>query len=173
MGCLTNSATEEAFQSLPVGLSPLVACPVTSYPERCQLSFPSVSERRNLRGEAPDPESLQPIPFNVPATNPPKQHTSERQTYQPCSLQSMLIRVKDLGLGYRSAEQILFKYCSGSCADSRQNYNVALSFLQQNNRVRGISDPCCNPTHYENVAFLDDTHQWHEMEKLSASACGC
>uniref|UniRef100_A0A8C0G908 Artemin n=1 Tax=Chelonoidis abingdonii TaxID=106734 RepID=A0A8C0G908_CHEAB len=97
----------------------------------------------------------------------------------PCRLRSLLLRVKDLALGYDSEETILFKYCSGSCPKARTNHDLTLSMLLQKSEIPAlgdekiVGDPCCRPTHYEDVAFLDNSHQWHEVEKLSASACSC
>ncbi|XP_067416637.1 persephin [Emydura macquarii macquarii] len=103
----------------------------------------------------------------------------EQPGEQECQLRSLLLRVKDLGLGYDSEETILFKYCSGSCPKARTNHDLTLSLLLQKSEIpalgeeKMVGDPCCRPTHYEDVAFLDNSHQWHEVEKLSASACSC
>nr|XP_014342913.1 PREDICTED: persephin [Latimeria chalumnae] len=91
----------------------------------------------------------------------------------------LLLRVKDLGLGYDSEEMVLFKYCSGSCPTARTNHDLTLSVLLQRSEIpvlaeeKIFSDPCCRPTQYEDVAFLDDSHRWHKVEKLSAAACSC
>nr|XP_014424353.1 persephin [Pelodiscus sinensis] len=103
----------------------------------------------------------------------------EQPEEQACRLRSLLLRVKDLGLGYDSEETILFKYCSGTCPRARTNHDLTLSLLLQKSEIpawgeeKMVGDPCCRPTHYEDVAFLDNSHQWHEVEKLSASACSC
>uniref|UniRef100_A0A8D0DUN0 Persephin n=1 Tax=Salvator merianae TaxID=96440 RepID=A0A8D0DUN0_SALMN len=108
-----------------------------------------------------------------PARSRPKRRVWERSEDRECRLQTLLVRIKDLGLGYNSEETILFKYCSGSCPKARSNHDMTLSLLLQKSEIPALGDPCCRPTHYENVAFLDDNHQWHEVEKLSASACSC
>nr|XP_033779413.1 artemin-like [Geotrypetes seraphini] len=104
---------------------------------------------------------------------------SRNKAERECRLKSLQLRVKDLGLGYDSEEIILFKYCSGSCSKARTNHDLTLSLLLQKSDIPALieekifSDPCCRPTHYEDVAFLDDNNQWHNVEKLSASACSC
>uniref|UniRef100_A0A8D0LAU3 Persephin n=1 Tax=Sphenodon punctatus TaxID=8508 RepID=A0A8D0LAU3_SPHPU len=102
-----------------------------------------------------------------------KRHAGERPEERECRLRSLMLRVKDLGLGYDSEETIAFKYCSGSCPKVRGNHDLTLSALLQKSEILAPGDPCCRPTQYEDVAFLDDSHQWHEVEKLSASACSC
>ncbi|XP_029440419.1 persephin-like, partial [Rhinatrema bivittatum] len=104
----------------------------------------------------------------------PREKADERE----CRLKSLQLRVKDLGLGYDSEETILFKYCSGGCPKARTNHDLTLSLLLKSDipaliEEKVFSDPCCRPTHYEDVAFLDDSHQWHKVEKLSASTCSC
>ncbi|XP_074836085.1 persephin [Carettochelys insculpta] len=118
-----------------------------------------------------------PMPFASPGLAKSRQKRRHR-LWEPleepaCQLQSLLLRVKDLGLGYDSEETILFKYCSGSCPKARTNHDLTLSLLLQKSEIPALGDLCCRPTHYEDVAFLDDSHQWHEVEKLSASACSC
>uniref|UniRef100_A0A8D2L9L8 Persephin n=1 Tax=Varanus komodoensis TaxID=61221 RepID=A0A8D2L9L8_VARKO len=121
-------------------------------------------------GTLNSPRGLPPGPFPASARGRPKR---ERPEEQECHLQSMLVRIKDLGLGYNSEETILFKYCTGSCSMVRTNHDLTLSVLLQKSEISALGDPCCRPTRYENVAFLDDSNQWHEVEKLSASSCGC
>ncbi|XP_054599519.1 artemin [Nothobranchius furzeri] len=97
-----------------------------------------------------------------------------------CGLRSTLLQVRDLGLGYDSDETVLFKYCSGTCPHARSNHDLTL----RNLRLSGVlprpapgetwhSTPCCRPTHHEDMAFLDNSHRWHKVEKLSAAACSC
>uniref|UniRef100_A0ACB8ELX8 Uncharacterized protein n=1 Tax=Sphaerodactylus townsendi TaxID=933632 RepID=A0ACB8ELX8_9SAUR len=110
---------------------------------------------------------------HLPARNRPKRHVRDRPEEPGCHLRSVLVRVKDLGLGYDSGETILFKYCSGSCPKARSNHDLTLSLLLQTSGIPALGEPCCRPSHYENVAFLDNSHQWHEVEQLSASSCSC
>uniref|UniRef100_A0A8C2YA57 Artemin n=1 Tax=Coturnix japonica TaxID=93934 RepID=A0A8C2YA57_COTJA len=87
--------------------------------------------------------------------------------------------VRDLGLGFNSDEIVLFKYCSGSCHRARSNYDLTLgSLLRQQLIVPGpqervLSHPCCRPTRYEAVSFMDVQNTWQTVEKLSAAECSC
>ncbi|XP_011857306.1 PREDICTED: artemin [Mandrillus leucophaeus] len=38
---------------------------------------------------------------------------------------------------------------------------------------RPISQPCCRPTRYEAVSFMDVNSTWRTVDRLSATACGC
>ncbi|KAM3865319.1 persephin [Diretmus argenteus] len=97
-----------------------------------------------------------------------------------CGLRSILLQVGDLGLGYDSDESVLFKYCSGTCPRVLSNHDLTLSKLL----LSGVlphpppgelrhNAPCCRPTHHEDLAFLDNAHRWHKVEKLSAAGCSC
>ncbi|XP_056678535.1 persephin [Monodelphis domestica] len=88
-----------------------------------------------------------------------------------CQLQSLLLSVKELGLGYDSDEIIAFRYCAGSCHGPHTRHGLTLARLLDEGRVMGQS--CCHPTQYEDVAFLDNDHHWHHLPQLSAAACGC
>ncbi|XP_043913018.1 persephin [Protopterus annectens] len=103
----------------------------------------------------------------------------DRAEERECRLRTLLLKVKDLGLGYDSEETVVFKYCSGSCPQTRTNHDLTLAVLLRKSEIPSLaeekiaSDPCCRPTQYEDVAFLDSNHRWHKVEKLSASACAC
>ncbi|XP_074165669.1 persephin [Sminthopsis crassicaudata] len=88
-----------------------------------------------------------------------------------CQLQSLLLPVTELGLGYNSDETIAFRYCAGSCHSPYTHHGLTLARLSAEGRVMG--QPCCHPTRYEDVAFLDNNHHWHHLPQLSAAACGC
>lgn len=97
-----------------------------------------------------------------------------------CGLHSILLQVRDLGLGYDSDETILFKYCSGTCPRARSNHDLTLTNLLLTGLLSSPvpgelwhNAPCCRPTHHEDVAFLDNSHRWHKVEKLSAAGCSC
>uniref|UniRef100_A0AAY4EDL9 Artemin n=1 Tax=Denticeps clupeoides TaxID=299321 RepID=A0AAY4EDL9_9TELE len=105
---------------------------------------------------------------------------SRRSTRSTCSLHSALIQVRHLGLGYDSDETILFKYCAGTCPLLRSNHDLTLANLLQSGTLTPDppgelwhSMPCCRPTNHEDIVFLDNTHQWHKIEKLSATDCTC
>ncbi|MGH0186250.1 UNVERIFIED_CONTAM: hypothetical protein FKN15_020074 [Acipenser sinensis] len=96
------------------------------------------------------------------------------RSVEECRLQTLLLQVRELGLGYDSEETVLFKYCSGGCPRTRTNHDLALSVLLQRRAVHAHhSAPCCRPTRHEDVAFLDSAYQWHKVEQLSAAECGC
>ncbi|XP_067877435.1 artemin [Heterodontus francisci] len=96
-----------------------------------------------------------------------------------CRLRALQLRVQDLGLGYQSDEIVLFKYCSGSCPLARTNHDLTLSLLLRKTSLLNlsqekiVSDPCCRPTQFKDVTFLDINNHWHTVEKLSASECSC
>lgn len=118
-------------------------------------------------------------PSSVPFIQSPVR--ARRSTLDPhCGLRSILLQVRDLGLGYDSDETILFKYCSGACPHARSNhdltlYNLLLSGVlpQPTPGQLWHNAPCCRPTHHEDMAFLDNSHRWHKVEKLSAAGCSC
>ncbi|XP_042247404.1 persephin [Thunnus albacares] len=121
-------------------------------------------------GVGPSPDPIVPIPVR-----------SRRSTHDSqCGLHSILLQVRDLGLGYDSDESVLFKYCSGTCPRVRSNHDLTLTNLQ----LSGVlpqpapgelwhNAPCCRPSHHEDMAFLDNSHRWHKVEKLSAAGCSC
>ncbi|XP_062311807.1 persephin [Osmerus eperlanus] len=97
-----------------------------------------------------------------------------------CGLRTLLLQVRDLGLGYDSDETVLFKYCSGSCPHARSNHDLTLTSLLLQGALPPPpmgelwhSTPCCRPTHHEDLAFLDNRHRWHKVEKLLAADCSC
>uniref|UniRef100_A0A8C8SSZ4 Artemin n=1 Tax=Pelusios castaneus TaxID=367368 RepID=A0A8C8SSZ4_9SAUR len=160
-------------------------CPPHPSPA-CSLSIPETHMPKRPSLHVHD-NSRNLLPYTSPGLAKSRQkrrplassHLWEQPGEQECQLRSLLLRVKDLGLGYDSEETILFKYCSGSCPKARTNHDLTLSLLLQKSEIpalgeeKMIGDPCCRPTHYEDVAFLDNSHRWHEVEKLSASACSC
>ncbi|XP_053472452.1 persephin [Ictalurus furcatus] len=85
--------------------------------------------------------------------------------------------VRDLGLGYDSDEMVLFKYCSGACPRVPSNHELTLTNLRLSGALPPTETwhytPCCRPTRHEDMAFLDNAHRWHKVEKLSAAACYC
>ncbi|XP_069498506.1 artemin [Ambystoma mexicanum] len=96
-----------------------------------------------------------------------------------CRIRSLMVKVRDLGLGYISDEIVPFKYCSGACHRSRTNYDLTLSHLLKQKAISGgppdkvSSHPCCRPTKYEPVSFMDVKSMWHTVDKLSAAECSC
>ncbi|KAI9523910.1 hypothetical protein NQZ68_022542 [Dissostichus eleginoides] len=93
-----------------------------------------------------------------------------------CHLERKEMRVRDLGLGYDSDEIILFKYCVGTCQSSRKNYDLVVKALMENGSISGkkvSSHPCCRPTRYETVSFMDEQTTWQTIRWLSAANCSC
>uniref|UniRef100_A0A2K5JJ90 Artemin n=1 Tax=Colobus angolensis palliatus TaxID=336983 RepID=A0A2K5JJ90_COLAP len=87
--------------------------------------------------------------------------------------------VRALGLGHRSDELVRFRFCSGSCRRARSPHDLSLASLLGTGALRPppgsrpISQPCCRPTRYEAVSFMDVNSTWRTVDRLSATACGC
>ncbi|TRY85250.1 hypothetical protein DNTS_003556 [Danionella cerebrum] len=102
-----------------------------------------------------------------------------RHSSRDCRVEKREMRVRDLGMGFNSDEIILFKFCVGSCQRSRGNYDLALRALLVNGSLpkhtaRKLSmHPCCRPTSYEPVSFMDATTTWRTIQSLSATSCEC
>ncbi|XP_055770381.1 persephin-like [Salvelinus fontinalis] len=117
------------------------------------------------RGSVPSPAPIIPI--------------RSRRSSTQCRLRSVLLQVRELGLGYDADETVLFKYCSGDCPRVRSNHDLTLTnlllrgALPEQNGELWQNGPCCRPTHHEDLAFLDNAHRWHKVEKLSAAGCTC
>lgn len=95
-----------------------------------------------------------------------------RSLTSPCQLWSLSLPVAELGLGYTSEETVIFRYCAGSCPrGARTQHGLTLARLRGQGRAHG--GPCCRPTRYADVTFLDDHHRWQRLPQLSAAACGC
>ncbi|KAJ7994324.1 hypothetical protein DPEC_G00264690 [Dallia pectoralis] len=95
---------------------------------------------------------------------------------QGCVLKQIHLNVTDLGLGYQTSEELIFRYCSGPCRTSETNYDKILNSLSQNKRLRSEkpSHACCRPVAYDDdLSFLDDHLMYHTMKKHSARRCGC
>ncbi|CAM4620070.1 unnamed protein product [Leuciscus chuanchicus] len=93
-----------------------------------------------------------------------------------CRLEKKEMKVRDLGLGYDSDEIVMFKYCVGTCMSARKNYDLALKVLTDNGSVSGrkvSTHPCCRPTRFETVSFMDAQTSWQTIKWLSAANCSC
>uniref|UniRef100_UPI0037E85CDB neurturin n=1 Tax=Semicossyphus pulcher TaxID=241346 RepID=UPI0037E85CDB len=111
---------------------------------------------------------------NLPRTS--RRNRKKHKSSRDCHLEKKQMRVRDLGLGYDSDEIILFKYCVGTCYSSRKNYDLALKSLMDNGSITGkkvSSHPCCRPTRYETVSFMDTQTTWQTIKWLSAANCSC
>ncbi|XP_030272093.1 glial cell line-derived neurotrophic factor-like [Sparus aurata] len=96
---------------------------------------------------------------------------------QGCVLKQIHLNVSDLGLGYRSSEEMIFRYCSGPCRKSETNYDKILYNLVHNRRLPPKDTPpqaCCRPVAFDDdLSFLDDNLVYHTVRKHSARKCGC
>ncbi|XP_029425381.1 artemin [Nannospalax galili] len=96
-----------------------------------------------------------------------------------CRLRSQLVPVSALGLGHSSDELVRFRFCSGSCRRARSPHDLSLASLLGAGALRSppgsrpTSQPCCRPTRYEAVSFMDVNSTWRTVDHLSATACGC
>ncbi|XP_051990461.1 artemin-like [Xyrauchen texanus] len=106
-------------------------------------------------------------------------NSGRRHSSRDCRVEKREMRVRDLGMGFDSDEIVLFKFCVGSCQRSRGNYDLALHALLDNGSLpkrtaRKISaQPCCRPTGYEPVSFMDASTTWRTIKSLSAADCEC
>ncbi|CAL8346193.1 unnamed protein product [Lota lota] len=96
---------------------------------------------------------------------------------QGCMLKQIHLNVSDLGLGYQSEEEMIFRYCSGPCRKSETNYDKILHNIAHDRRL-GVRDTppnaCCRPIAFDdNLSFLDDNLVYHTIRKHSARKCGC
>ncbi|KAM3610517.1 uncharacterized protein V6R79_005138 [Siganus canaliculatus] len=96
---------------------------------------------------------------------------------QGCVLKQIHLNVSDLGLGYRSSEEMIFRYCSGPCRKSETNYDKILHNLVHEKRLPPKDTPpqaCCRPIAFDDdLSFLDDNLVYHTVRKHSARKCGC
>ncbi|XP_032372958.1 glial cell line-derived neurotrophic factor [Etheostoma spectabile] len=96
---------------------------------------------------------------------------------QGCVLKQIHLNVTDLGLGYRSSEEMIFRYCSGPCRKSETNYDKILNNLAHSRRLPPKDTPpqaCCRPIAFDDdLSFLDDNLMYHTVRKHSARKCGC
>ncbi|MXQ88217.1 hypothetical protein E5288_WYG017065 [Bos mutus] len=67
----------------------------------------------------------------------------------------------------------------GSCRRARSPHDLSLANLLHAGALkpppgsRPVSQPCCRPTSYEAVSFMDVNSTWRTVDRLSATACGC
>lgn len=111
-----------------------------------------------------------------PKNRKERRNRTRGRSSQDCHLERKEMRVRDLGLGYDSDEIVLFKYCVGTCMSARKNYDLALKVLTDNGSVpsRKVSThPCCRPTRFETVSFMDAQTSWQTIKWLSAANCSC
>uniref|UniRef100_A0A8C2H146 Glial cell line-derived neurotrophic factor n=1 Tax=Cyprinus carpio TaxID=7962 RepID=A0A8C2H146_CYPCA len=93
-----------------------------------------------------------------------------------CLLKEIHLNITDLGLGYRTKEELIFRYCSGPCFDAETNYDKILNNLTHNKKLdkETPSRTCCRPVAFDDdVSFLDDSLEYHTLKKHSAKKCAC
>ncbi|XP_019904693.2 neurturin isoform X2 [Esox lucius] len=105
-----------------------------------------------------------------------KNRRKPKNSSRDCRMERKEMRVRDLGLGFDSDEIVLFKYCVGTCLSSRKNYDLALKAMTENGSISSEKvsvGPCCRPTRYETVSFMDAQTIWQTIKSLSAANCSC
>ncbi|XP_067087962.1 glial cell line-derived neurotrophic factor-like [Osmerus mordax] len=93
-----------------------------------------------------------------------------------CVLKQIHMNVSDLGLGFQTSEEMIFRYCSGPCRNSETNYDKILSNLSHSRKLPQNTAPhaCCRPIAFDDdLSFLDDNLIYHTMKRHSARKCGC
>ncbi|XP_077353694.1 glial cell line-derived neurotrophic factor [Festucalex cinctus] len=98
------------------------------------------------------------------------------RTGRGCLLKEVHLNVTDLGLGYQTKEELIFRYCSGPCAEAETNYDKILSNLSHGNKLDrdAPSRTCCRPVAFDDdLSFLDDNVVYHTLKKHSAKRCAC
>ncbi|XP_018613862.2 glial cell line-derived neurotrophic factor isoform X1 [Scleropages formosus] len=93
-----------------------------------------------------------------------------------CVLKQLHLNVTDLGLGYQTKEELIFKYCSGPCTDSEANYDRILNNLAHSKKLDQDAPvrACCRPIAFDDdLSFLDDNLTYHTLRRHSAKKCAC
>ncbi|XP_021236895.1 glial cell line-derived neurotrophic factor isoform X2 [Numida meleagris] len=93
-----------------------------------------------------------------------------------CVLTEIHLNVTDLDLGYETKEELIFRYCSGSCDAVETTYDKILKNLTRKKKLVNdkVRQACCRPTAFDDdLSFLDDNLVYHILKKHSAKRCGC
>lgn len=93
-----------------------------------------------------------------------------------CVLTEIHLNVTDLDLGYETKEELIFRYCSGSCDAAETTYDKILKNLTRKKKLVNdkVRQACCRPTAFDDdLSFLDDNLVYHILKKHSAKRCGC
>ncbi|XP_053556401.1 glial cell line-derived neurotrophic factor [Bombina bombina] len=93
-----------------------------------------------------------------------------------CVLREIHLNVTDLDLGYETKEELIFRYCSGSCNDPETIYDQILKNLTRKKKLVNdkVKQACCRPIAYDDdLSFLDDNLVYHTLRQHSAKKCGC
>lgn len=189
---LLSSVTEASLDPKPHSLAtredpaPVLAPPTRHLPARL-----CGGRARRSQPQPPQPVPAPPAP-PTPPVSPPAAPRGVRAARagtrggrtratgtRSCRLRSQLVPVHALGLGHRSDELVRFRFCSGSCRRARTQHDLSLASLLDTGALkpppgsRPVSQPCCRPTRYEAVSFMDVNSTWRTVDHLSATACGC
>uniref|UniRef100_A0AAV2MPX5 TGF-beta family profile domain-containing protein n=1 Tax=Knipowitschia caucasica TaxID=637954 RepID=A0AAV2MPX5_KNICA len=143
---------------------------------RTHTSSPSVPRSRHRRAQHREPDA-QKSRGGTGKRGGRGGRGGQRGQTQDCVLKQVQLNISDLDLGYRSEEEMIFRYCSGLCRKSEANYDKILSNLVQHRRLPPRDRPahvCCRPIAFDdNLSFLDDDLVYHTMRKHSARKCAC
>ncbi|MEE6458048.1 hypothetical protein FKM82_000163 [Ascaphus truei] len=93
-----------------------------------------------------------------------------------CVLREIHLNVTDLDLGYETKEELIFRYCSGSCNAPETTYDQILKNLTRKKKLVNdkVKQACCRPIAYDDdLSFLDDNLVYHTLKQHSAKRCGC
>ncbi|XP_046905933.1 neurturin isoform X1 [Hypomesus transpacificus] len=147
--------------------------------KRAHPSWPRGFDRPSPAEEEGEayPSRWQRSPPEPASTRPPRRNRKKsKKSSRDCHMEAKKMSVRDLGLGFDSDEIVVFKYCVGTCHSSRKNYDLALKALTDNGSIpsrRVSASPCCRPTRYETVSFMDVQTTWKTIKWLSAANCSC
>ena len=132
-------------------------------PEKQMAVLPR--RERHRQGAATSPESAR-----------GKGRRGQRGRNRGCVLTAVHLNVTDLGLGYETKEELIFRYCSGSCDAAETMYDKILKNLSKSRRLVSdkVGQACCRPIAFDDdLSFLDDNLVYHILRKHSAKRCGC
>lgn len=99
-----------------------------------------------------------------------------RRKNRGCVLKEIHLNVTDLDLGYETKEELIFRYCSGTCNAPETTYDQILKNLTRKKKFANdkVKQACCRPIAFDDdLAFLDDNLVYHTLRQHSARRCGC
>ncbi|NXU52193.1 GDNF factor, partial [Turnix velox] len=105
-----------------------------------------------------------------------KGRRNQKSKNRGCVLTEIHLNVTDLDLGYETKEELIFRYCSGSCDAAETTYDKILRNLTKKKKLvtDKVRPACCRPTAFDDdLSFLDDNLVYHILKKHSAKRCGC
>ncbi|XP_029434363.1 glial cell line-derived neurotrophic factor isoform X2 [Rhinatrema bivittatum] len=105
-----------------------------------------------------------------------KMAKDRRRKNRNCVLKEIHLNVTDLDLGYETKEELIFRYCSGSCNAPETTYDQILKNLTRKKKLVNdkVKQACCRPIAFDDaVSFLDEKLDYHTLKQHSAKKCGC